>query len=34
VPLRIGNFRAIVIDRSLRWDRTRYWLSFSAEEVG
>ena len=32
-PLRIRNFQAIVIGRSLRWDRTRYWLSFSAEET-
>jgi integrase/recombinase XerD len=32
-PLRIRNFQAIVIGRSLRWDGKRYWLTFSAEET-
>ena len=32
-PLRIRNFQAITIGTSLRWDGSRYWLTFNAEET-
>jgi integrase/recombinase XerD len=32
-PLRIRNFQAITIGTSLRWDGSRYWLTFNAEDT-
>jgi integrase len=32
-PLRIRNFQAITIGKSLRWDGKGYWLTFSADET-
>ena len=32
-PLRIRNFQALTIGGSLRWDQTRYWLTFGIEET-
>ena len=32
-PLRIRNFQAITIGKSLRWDGARYWLTFGPEET-
>ena len=32
-PLRIRNFQAITIGKSLRWDGKRYWLTFSRDET-
>ena len=32
-PLRIRNFQALTVGRSLRWDGRRYWLTFSGEET-
>ena len=32
-PLRIRNFQAITLGESLRWDGTRYWLSFGSGDT-
>ena len=32
-PLRIRNFQALTIGGSLRWDQTRYWLTFVTEDT-
>ena len=32
-PLRIRNFQALTVGKSLRWDGRRYWLTFSGEET-
>ena len=32
-PLRIRNFQTITLGQSLRWDGTRYWLTFSPEDT-
>lgn len=32
-PLRIRNFQAIIIGRTLRWEGERYWLTFTADET-
>ena len=32
-PLRIRNFQAITIGKSLRWDGVHYWLTFGTEET-
>ena len=32
-PLRIRNFQTLTIGGSLKWDQTRYWLTFGIEET-
>lgn len=32
-PLRIRNFQAITVGKSLRWDGARYWLTFGPDET-
>lgn len=32
-PLRVRNFQAITLGKSLQWDGSRYWLSFGTDET-